>query len=126
MHDGLASLLAERLLEILSVVGPEEVSGDGLTAVLVYPLKDLRKKSGGLEMTPLLLVLTVCREVKEGTNLVTRRVAEAGEEGEELGADARGGLVLEDDGVQLRNTANARLVAHQSLGDGVDLWGFRG
>lgn len=55
------------------------------------------------------------------TNLVSRRVTKAGEEGEELGADARGGRLLEDDLVQLRHARNLALVAHQPLRDGVNL-----
>lgn len=41
MHDGLAGLLAEGVLEVLAIVGAQEVAGHGLAAVLVYPLEDL-------------------------------------------------------------------------------------
>lgn len=92
MHDGLARLLAKGGLEVAAVVGGEVVPGDGLAAVLVYPLGDL--VAGG--------------------------VAQAGEEGEELLAGGGGGLVLEDDGVELREPGDAARVAHQALGDRVD------
>ena len=73
MHDGLARLLAERPLKVLAVVLREIVARHGLTAILVYPLQDL----------------------------VTGGVAQAGEQREELAADGRAGLVLEDDLVEL-------------------------
>ena len=73
MHDGLARLLAKGRLKILAVVLGEHVARHGLAAILVYPLQDL--VAGG--------------------------VAQAGEEGEELAAKGGGGLVLEDDLVEL-------------------------
>lgn len=73
VHDGLASLLAEGVLEVLTIVFTEEVSGHGLTSVLVDSLQDL--VAGGISQT--------------------------GEQGDELLAGRHRGLVLEDDGVQL-------------------------
>jgi len=73
VHNRLAGLLAERSLKVLGVVGAEKVAGDGLAAVLVYPLQDL--VAGG--------------------------VAQAREERDKLAAEAGVGLILEDDGVEL-------------------------
>lgn len=73
VHDSLARLLAECRFEVLGVVLGQEITGHGLTAILVYALEDL----------------------------VPRRVAQTGEQGDELAADGSGGLVLENDLVQL-------------------------
>lgn len=73
MHNSLAGLGTEGLLKVLAVVLGEVVAGNGLATVLVYPLEDL----------------------------VTRSVAETGEERDELAAKGSGGLVLEDDLVEL-------------------------
>lgn len=92
VHNGLASLLSKSALKVLAIVGSQVVAGNGLTAILVYSLRDL--VAGGVTQT--------------------------GEEGEELLADGGGGLVLEDDGVELRHTRDSAGVAHQTLGDCVD------
>lgn len=73
VHDGLARLLAKSVLKVLAVVGAEEVTGDGLTAVLVDALE----------------------------NLVAGGVAETGEERDEFATEGGLGLVLEDDLVKL-------------------------
>lgn len=73
VHDGLSGLLAEYVLELGAVVLAEEVPGNGLATVLVYPLQ----------------------------NLVSGGVSQTGEEGDELLAGAGVGLVAEDDGVEL-------------------------
>jgi hypothetical protein len=73
VHDGLSGLLAEHVLELGAVVLTEEVPGNGLTTVLVYPLQ----------------------------NLVSGGVSQTGEEGDELLGGAGVGLVAEDDGVEL-------------------------
>lgn len=41
VHDGLARLLAKRILKVFAVVCPEVVARHRLAAVLVYPLEDL-------------------------------------------------------------------------------------
>lgn len=92
MHDGLSSLLSESALKVLAVVLREVVPGDGLTTILVYSLGDL----------------------------VSSGVSETGEEREELLAKGSSGLVLEDDGVELRHARDSAGVAHQTLGDRVD------
>ena len=69
MHHHLALALAERVGEVVAVVAVEDVGEPGLAAVLVYALGDL----------------------------VARGVAEPGEEGEELAAEGRGRVLLEDD-----------------------------
>lgn len=99
VHNGLASLLAKGLLKVLSVVGSEEVSCHGLTAILVYPLEDLRflwleKKSSSSPFA----YPSSCKE-RRIAHLVARRIAETGEEREELGPNSRSGLLLEDDGI---------------------------
>lgn len=73
MHDGLASLLSERRLEVLAVVLGEVIAGDGLTAILVDSLEDL----------------------------VASGITQTGEQGDELSRERGAGLVLEDDLVQL-------------------------
>ena len=78
MHDGLASLLSERRLEVLAVVLGEVVTGDGLAAIRVDSLEDL--VAGGITQT--------------------------GEQGEELSRKRGAGLVLEDDLVQLGCTGD--------------------
>lgn len=78
VHDGLASLLAKGVLEVFAIMLAEPVTGHGLTAVLVYTLKDL--VAGG--------------------------VAKTGEQREELAAGRCGGCVLEDDLVQFAGIGN--------------------
>lgn len=78
VHNSLARFLAKRILKVLAVVLAQEVARHGLAAVLVYPLQ----------------------------HLVAGRVPEAGEERDELLADGRGGLVLEDDRVELREAGD--------------------
>lgn len=73
MHDGLAGLLAESILELGTVVLAKEVSSNGLTTILVYALK----------------------------NLVSGGVSQAGEERDKLLANGGIGLILEDDSVEL-------------------------
>lgn len=80
MHDGLASLLSECRLEILSVVLGEKVARHGLAAILVYSLEDL----------------------------VARGIAQAGEQRDELPANGGTGPVLEDDLVELAGIGNLR------------------
>ena len=74
MHDGLARLLAKRVLKLVAIVGAQVVARHGLAAVLVYPLQ----------------------------HLVAGRIPEAGEQRDELPPERRRGLVLEDNGVELR------------------------
>jgi hypothetical protein len=92
VHNGLASLLAKGILEVGTIVLGQEITGDGLTTILVDSLEDL----------------------------VTGGVSQTREERNELSSDSSGGVVLEDDLVQLAGTRDARLVAHQSLRNGVD------
>lgn len=115
MHNGLATLLAKSALKVLAVVCREVVAGNWLSAILVYSLR----------------------------NLVASGVTETGKEGEELGARGGSGLVLEDDRVELGTVGDLQvegvsgaldmntqwrvckpylgLVAHQALGNRVDL-----
>ncbi len=93
VHDGLARLLAECILKVLAVVRPEVVAGHRLATVLVDSLKDL----------------------------VPGGIAKTREEGDELPPQGRAGLVLEDDRVELGEAGDLGLIAHQSLGNGVDL-----
>ena len=114
VHDSLARLLAECPLKVLGVVLGQEITGHGLTAILVHSLEDL----------------------------VPRGVAQTWEQGDELAAGGSGGLVLEDDLVQLAGTGDLRkygsdggsshvgvlprtpypgLVAHQPLRNGINL-----
>lgn len=115
MHNGLASLLAEGILKVGAIVLAQEVSRNRLTTVLVDSLKDL----------------------------VASGVSQTREQGNKLPAGGCAGLVLEDDLVQLASIGNlevcwsmdcslgltrdlryspyTRLVAHQSLRNGVDL-----
>lgn len=78
MHDGLASLLAEGILKILAIVLVQEVSGNGLSTVLVDSLK----------------------------HLVAGGVAQTGEQGDELLSGRGGGRIPEDDLVQLAGIGN--------------------
>ena len=80
VHNGLASLLAKGILEVGTIVLGQEITGDGLTTVLVDSLEDL----------------------------VTGCIAQTGEEREELAADGRIGSVLEDDLVQLAGIGDLR------------------
>lgn len=73
MHNGLAGLLSESLLEVLAVMLGKEISGNRLSTILVNSLK----------------------------NLVTGSVTQTREQGEELAPSRSAGLVLEDDLVQL-------------------------
>ena len=84
VHDGLARLLAEGILKVLAVVGVEVVAGHGLAAVLVDALQ----------------------------HLVAGGVPEAGEQREELPRNRCVGLVLEDDGVEVRRGPD--LLNHRS------------
>lgn len=114
VHNGLASLLAKGILEVGTIVLGQEITGNGLTTVLVDSLEDL----------------------------VTGRVSQTREQRDELSSDGSGGLVLENDLVQLAGTGDLEvgisitcpcaeietgvasytaLVAHQSLRNGVDL-----
>jgi hypothetical protein len=68
-------------------VGAEEVAGHGLATVLVYPLQ----------------------------HLVAGGVAETREQRDELPPDRGAGLVLEDDGVELREGADLYRDAGQPL-----------
>jgi hypothetical protein len=99
VHNGLASLLAKGLLKVLSVVGAEEVSCDGLTAILVYPLEDLEIVSGQKKSSSAPFADRSLYKKRKIAHLVARRVAETGEEREELGPNSRSGLLLEDDGI---------------------------
>lgn len=72
-QESLSGLLAKRGLEVGSVVLCEVVAGYRLATVLVYPLQ----------------------------NLVPRRISQTREQGNELLAGARIGLVLKNDGVEL-------------------------
>lgn len=92
MHDGLAIALAESAVEEVAVVLGQVVAHEGLTTVLVHSLHDL--VGGG--------------------------ISETGEEGEEAGTEGSGGLVLEDDRVEVAGRGDLALVAHKTLGDGVD------
>ena len=116
MHDSLAIALAKGVVELVAVVLGQVVADKGLTAVLVHSLEDL----------------------------VRSCVTETGEEREESSAGSCVGLVLEDDLVELGSVgdldekriseptraagtcplfflyAHLSLVAHQSLGDGVN------
>lgn len=80
MHDSLASLLSESRLKVVTVVLGQEVTGNGLPAILVHPLEDL----------------------------VSCGVAQTGEQREELAGDGSAGCVLEDDLVQLAGARNLR------------------
>lgn len=73
MQNSLAGLLSESLLKVPAIVLGEEVSGHGLSTILVNSLEDL----------------------------VTGGVSQTGEQREELATDAGTGLVLEDNLVQL-------------------------
>ena len=53
-------------------------------------------------------------------NLVGGSVPKTGKQSEEAATKRLGGVVLKDDGVQLRGGGDPTLVGHQSLGDGVD------
>lgn len=92
VHDSLAITLAESRVEEVAVVLGQVVAHEGLTTVLVDTLHDL----------------------------VGSGIAETGEEREETRADGSGGLVLEDDRVELGHANNLALVAHETFGDGVD------
>jgi len=92
MHNGLAALLAKCALKVLAIVCCEVVAGNWLPTILVYSLRDF----------------------------VASGVSETGKEGEELGTEGSGGLVLEDDRVELGTVGNLGLVAHQALGNRVD------
>jgi hypothetical protein len=92
VHNGLASLLAKGILEVGTIVLGQVITSDGLTTILVDSLEDL--VAGGVSQT---------REQRD-----------------ELSSDGSGGLVLENDLVQLAGTGDTTLVAHQSLRNGVD------
>jgi hypothetical protein len=49
VHDGLAGLLAKGVLEVGTIVLGQEITSDGLTAVLVDSLEDL--VTGGVSQT---------------------------------------------------------------------------
>lgn len=80
MHDSLACLLAKGGLKVLSVVLAQEVARNGLSAILVYSLK----------------------------HLVAGGVTQTGEQRDKLSCEGCGGLVLEDDLVQLACASNLR------------------
>jgi hypothetical protein len=92
VHNSLASLLAKSILEVRAIVLGQEITSDGLTTVLVDSLEDL----------------------------VTGGVSQTREERNELSSDRSGCMVPENDLVQLARTRYTRLVAHQSLRNGVD------
>lgn len=91
MHDGLAGTLAKSAVERVAVVLGQEVLCKGLTTVLVHSLQDLEHIS------------ILLNHEKSSTYLVGSGISETREQREEAGRDRGGGLVLEDDGVQLRN-----------------------
>ena len=92
VHDGLAVTLAERVVKEVTVVLGQVVAHERLTTVLVHSLHDL----------------------------VGSGISETGEEGEETSAERSGSLVLEDDRVELGNSLDLAVVAHKTLGDGID------
>lgn len=73
MHDGFSSLLAEGVLKVCSIVLGEVITGNRLATILVHTLEDL----------------------------VTGGVSQPREEGNEFSSEGSGGLVLEDNLVQL-------------------------
>ncbi len=105
VHDGLAGLLAKSLLKILSVVRCQVVPGHGLATILVYPLQNLTCASS-------LLATLLCGDKFRSrgrwgwSNLVSGGVAQTGEQREKLLSNRGGGLVLEDDRVQLRESGH--------------------
>lgn len=73
MHDGFSSLLAEGVLKVCSIVLGEVITGNRLATILVHTLEDL----------------------------VTGGVSQPREERNEFSSEGSGGLVLEDNLVQL-------------------------
>lgn len=109
VHDGLAVAAAEGLVEGVAVVSGEVVACEGLSAVLVDALEDLRS--------------TVRRcdgPSRSGSYLVRSGVSEAREQRQEATADRGIGRVPEDDLVQVRRRLDLADVAHEALGCRVD------
>jgi hypothetical protein len=92
VHDGFSSLLAEGVLKVCSIVLGEVITGNRLATILVHTLEDL----------------------------VTGGVSQPREERNEFSSEGSGGLVLEDNLVQLAGAGYTSLVAHQPLRNGVD------
>ncbi len=110
MQDGLARLLAERLLKVLAVVHREIVPRHRLSAILVYSLENLdgaaRPNSTSVKLhTPLPCLGKVTR-VLRAPHLVSGRITQAREQRHKLLPQWCGGLVLEYDGVQLREVGD--------------------
>jgi hypothetical protein len=80
-HDGLSGTFAECVLESSGMVVGEVVTGERLSTILVNTLE----------------------------NLVAGSVTKTGEEREELLSERSGGIVLEDDGVELGDVVNLEL-----------------
>ena len=87
VHDRLSGTLTEGEVKLVTVVGTEVVTDEGLTSKLVDALE----------------------------NLVTGGVSETGEEGEELTPGGRRGVFLEDYGVECIGRGDLALVGHQTF-----------
>lgn len=96
MHDSLAGTLTEGVVELVAVVLGQVVPNEGLTAVLVHPLKDLTHVSIRIAFQTIF------------TYLVGSRISETGEQREKTGGKSGASLVLEDDGVELRGRADLK------------------
>lgn len=91
VHDSLACLLSKSCLEVLAIMLTQEVPCYRLAAILVDSLEDL----------------------------VTRSIAQAREEGEELPSEWRASLVFEDDLVQVAHTADLWHRSVSMVSDGI-------
>lgn len=92
VHDGLACSLSECPVELVAMVDGKIVPHERLSTILVDALEDL----------------------------VSRSVAESGEEREEFPSKASVGIVLKNDTVELRSGSDLCRIGHETLRNSVD------